>query len=561
MTTTTATTDAPATNPIGSDAVNRDPVSSDPIASNPAGEEYSLELTGWRLHFARLFWIVAAFLNAISFLAGLPRSWSIAVDLSDNSVHALARIGAPAWGPAAYLVLLDTATIVLFFAVAVIIFLRKSTERLAIITSLMLIFTGMLYTAPGYEAMVPMWLITSGAAFAETFEIAFLLLFPTGRYLPGWSWLTLPFLFAWRFWVWGTMYIPWLYASDRTGDNYPFLRQETTDLLLLFAVFLVCIGLQVYRYRRLASHAQRQQAKWLVWSASMAIVMVGLYVIWVNVTPALQHAEGTGVLLRLIGRTLRQAALCLIPLAMMRAILRNRLYDIDFVINRSLVYVPVTSILAGVFAAVAGTAQRFFVATTGQNSDVAVIISTVVVTALFQPVRAAIQGFVDNRMKESPDSFKTLNQLDGEIAAIANAIDREVVLERLLKESVRATGAEGGAVYLLREGTPTLVASTPEWHGPVRLQFPIAHDGIPLGWLVLGMRRGGAAYLTIERERLAQSAMQTGRLVFLLQGLAQSGASRARFDSTLQNATQAELTESALERRYQPTVGVTLPLP
>jgi len=488
-----------------------------PIES--AAEDYSLELSGWRLNLARLFWIVAAFLNAVAFLAGLPRTWAIASDLSERSIAVLHGMGLPPYFPALYLLLLDSITFVIFFVVAVIIFRRKNTERLAIVTSLMLIFTGMLYTAPGYETHVPVWLISAGAAFAETFQIAFLLLFPTGRYYPAWSWMALPALFFWRWWVWGTMYIPWLYGAVRTGDNYPFLRQDSLDLLLFFLVVLIALIFQVRRYRGIASRAQRQQAKWLVWSATMAILLVGGYVIAINVIPALQPMDGEAVLLRLIGRTLRQLALCLIPLAMLRAILRFRLYDIDFVINRSLVYVPVTSVLAGVFAAVASMAQRFFVATTGQNSDVAVIISTVVVTALFQPVRSGIQTFVDNRMKETPDSFRSLNQFDSEIAAVANAIDVRVVLERLLNESVRATDAEGGAVYRIVGDESVLLSATKDWRGPRRLQFPIAHRDVTLGWLELGSRKGGAPYPTAERERLAALAEQTGRLIYLLEGL------------------------------------------
>lgn len=530
-----------------------------PTASS-AAEEYSLELSGWRLNISRLFWIVAAFVNAIAFLAGLPRTWTIATDLSERSIAALNGVGLAPYFPAIYLLILDSVTFVIYFVVAVIIFRLKNTERLAIVTSLMLIFTGMLYTAPGYEAHVPVWLISGGAAFAETFQIAFLLLFPTGRYYPDWSWMALPAIFFWRWWVWGTMYIPWLYAAVRTGDNYPFLRQQTTDLLLFFLVVLVALLFQVRRFRRLASRSQRQQAKWLVWSAGMAIVLVGGYVLAINVIPALQPQEGEAVIFRLVGRTMRQLALCLIPLAMLRAILRFRLYDIDFVINRSLVYVPVTSVLAGIFAAVASMAQRFFVATTGQNSDIAVIISTVVVTALFQPVRSGIQSFVDNRMKETPDNFRSLNQFDGEIAAVANAIDVRVVLERLLNESVRASDAVGGAVFQMVEGAPTLVSATKDWHGPIRMQFPISHREAEFGWLALGMRKGGAPYLTQERERLAASAEQTGRLIFLLEGLAPK--SHPAVETRPASQGDAYHSDAGAENTGAPPLaGIRLPLP
>jgi hypothetical protein len=93
------------------------------------------------------------------------------------------------------------------------------------------------------------------------------------------------------------------------------------------------------------------------------------------------------------------AAGCLLPVAAAVAILHHRLYDIDLILNRALVYIPLTAMLAGAYAAGVALFQRLFMAVTGDKSDGAVVITTLVLAGLFTPVRNGIQNFVDRRFK------------------------------------------------------------------------------------------------------------------------------------------------------------------
>jgi hypothetical protein len=93
------------------------------------------------------------------------------------------------------------------------------------------------------------------------------------------------------------------------------------------------------------------------------------------------------------------AAGCFLPIAAAVAILRHRLYDIDLILNRALVYIPLTGILGGLYAAGVALFQRAFVAITGDKSDGAVVITTLVLAGMFTPIKNWLQSFVDKRFK------------------------------------------------------------------------------------------------------------------------------------------------------------------
>ncbi len=98
-----------------------------------------------------------------------------------------------------------------------------------------------------------------------------------------------------------------------------------------------------------------------------------------------------------------------IPVSMGIAITRYRLYGIDIIINRTLVYAPLTATLVALYFGIVVLLQMLFVALTGEKSTIAVVASTLAIAALFNPLRSRIQGFVDRRFYRSKyDAAKTL---------------------------------------------------------------------------------------------------------------------------------------------------------
>ena len=154
----------------------------------------------------------------------------------------------------------------------------------------------------------------------------------------------------------------------------------------------------VVRFRRSGS-VERQQIKWLA-LAALAIP------VWFLTNAPVQAAVPN---LFLVMDALVFSAL--IPVAAGIAILRYRLYDVDVVINRALVYGSLTPTLALMYVGGGATTQTIFRALTGQEqqSQLAIVASTLVIAALFNPLRRRVQGFVDRRFyRRKYDAAKTL---------------------------------------------------------------------------------------------------------------------------------------------------------
>ena len=219
-----------------------------------------------------------------------------------------------------------------------------------------------------------------------------LLLFPTGR-LPSPRWR--PVLWgAVSFCLFFTAVI-WLsptssdlrltFVSNPMGLELPFVNLLLEALYLSLPLTLLVSGAAVVvRFRR-SSGDERQQIKWFAYAVG---VMVSLFVFWFS--------------LALTGLVPPDALLWTVPLLGLPAgvgvaVLRYRLYDIDRIINRTLVYGLLTVVLALVYAGSVVALQRVFAVLTGGDSSLAVVASTLAIAALFNPSRRRVQSFVDRR--------------------------------------------------------------------------------------------------------------------------------------------------------------------
>jgi hypothetical protein len=146
-----------------------------------------------------------------------------------------------------------------------------------------------------------------------------------------------------------------------------------------------------------------------------------------NSVPALRNAGPFGMI---VFQTLIYGFILLIPLSIGVAILRSRLYDIDLLINRTLVYGVLTVLLASAYVGGVVGLQAAFRALSGQESTLAIVASTLAIAALFGPLRRRVQGFVDRRFyRRKYDAAKTL-------AAFNARLRDETELETLSGEVV-----------------------------------------------------------------------------------------------------------------------------
>ncbi len=159
---------------------------------------------------------------------------------------------------------------------------------------------------------------------------------------------------------------------------------------------MVAAAISVIVRARRAGRVERQQIKWLAYGGAVAVGTIfvsGAISVWS------ETASIAAISLGLLG----------LPVFTGVAIVRYRLYDIDVVINRTLVYGPLTATLVGIYLGGIVALQRVFVLLTGERSALAVVASTLVIAALFSPLRRRVQGFVDRRFyRRKYDAAKTL---------------------------------------------------------------------------------------------------------------------------------------------------------
>jgi hypothetical protein len=190
---------------------------------------------------------------------------------------------------------------------------------------------------------------------------------------------------------------------------------------VLYVLGIVAAASLFGRMRR-ARGVQRQQIKWFAYAT---VVLVGGVVLDFTVS------EATGVSwLGKIGFVLRMVGLAGLPVAICIAVLKYRLYNIDRIINRTFVYGALTATLLTVYFADIVLLQRIFVFITGERSTLAVVASTLMIAALFTPLRRRIQSFIDRRFyRRKYDAAKTLEAFS---AQLRNETDLEALSDDLV---------------------------------------------------------------------------------------------------------------------------------
>jgi hypothetical protein len=326
---------------------------------------------------------------------------------TQEGVQALREVGLSIHSYALFNVVIDKIFQLVWFAVGALIFLRRSDDRMALLTSLFLVTFGTVAVdTTDADALVSSqpawWLPVQGVQIVgEVCVVLFFLLFPNGRFVPHWTrWLAVAF-------------IAFVVSRDQFPGFYsgsPALEMVSEWVFIGYVVSL--LWSQIYRYRRSSSEAQRRQTKWVVFGTTLAIV--GTFPSRVPLDFSLVDGDMPFVLLVLkVGFAL---SFLLLPLSMGVAVLRSHLFDIDVVINRTLVYGSLTATLVALYFGGIVVLQRVFVALTGQKSTLAVVASTLLIAALFNPLRRRIQFFIDRRFyRKKYDARRTLEAFSAKL--------------------------------------------------------------------------------------------------------------------------------------------------
>jgi hypothetical protein len=239
------------------------------------------------------------------------------------------------------------------------------------------------------------------------------LLFPTG-WLPSrrwrwFAWLTLAFV--------GAGLATSAFSFEANAGLGPIPNplgikgfSDAYDMVLnTLPILYGAVALSLFVRMRRAAGVERQQIKWFVYAAAATITGIVFAYMIPDTIATPRWFDGAGFALNI-------AVTPAIPVSMGIAILRYRLYDIDTLINRTLVYGSLTATLVALYFGGIVVLQRGFIALTGQKSTLAVVASTLLIAALFTPLRRRIQSFIDRRFYRSRyDARKTLEAFSAKL--------------------------------------------------------------------------------------------------------------------------------------------------
>jgi signal transduction histidine kinase len=474
-------------------------------------------LQGRSLLLARMAWVVVALLYVGVFISGIPSefarlktpctstvSCSLIPHLTEQKVQELKELGLSPEFFAAYFVAIEVAFTAVSAAIGAFIFWSRPDDRMAPLVSLMLLMLGGALPIPLFTLdLSPLWTASAralsfvGAALA----ILFFYVFPNGHFVPHWSrWLWLASIGV----LAPTLLLPYSYLS--------LWQHPLLNAVLSASIVGALLLAQAYRYKRVSNAAQRQQTKWVVFGTVAALGGYGAFT-------ALDLLLQSALLASLLGNTAFFILMLLIPISIAVAVLRYRLYDIDILINRTLVYGALTASVAGIYIlAVGGLGLLFHSSGTLLNS----LVGTGVVAIMFAPLRDYLQRGVNRLMYgERDDPYAVISRLGQRLEA---TLEPGTMLPTIVETVAQALKLPYVAIALKEKKNPVhdeqsaehageevfaVVASwgSPVDYPPLRLRLSYGHETI--GELILAPRARGEDFSPADRRLLQDLARQT----------------------------------------------------
>lgn len=386
-------------------------------------------LSGRGLLVARATWLALALLTLILFSINLfqplfggqaiicPLTFTCPYDATTLQALHQAQISLAAYNT--YVTAFGLLSALIFVGLSVLLFWRAFDQSVGLFASLSFLLVGSTELGGEMAGMPPALQVIVGAIQTELLFFClgfFLVTFPDGRFVPRWSWL-----------IGCTLFVQGIFFQLPGRLN---ILSWPLPLFLfeLVMAFGSPIAVQIYRYRRVSTSAQRQQTRWVIFGLTCSIPV---FLLTSFVQILIPPTGVAGSLSYLASTSLQELAILLIPLSIAMAILRSHLWDIGVLINRTLVYGTLTVLLALLYTGLIIGLQSLLGAITRQgNNDIAIVVSTLVIAALIQPLRKRIQAMIDRRFyRRKYDAAKTLAAFS---ATLRSELDLQQLQENLL---------------------------------------------------------------------------------------------------------------------------------
>ena len=415
-------------------------------------------------------------------------------------------------------VLVSLSAALLSFGLAWVLFRQKPNERMATFLSFYLLVYAIGFAGP-LEALISVnpalndsvYFIIAGV-FIGPMTVALFALLPDGQFVPDWSrWLIPASLLL--------IPVSVFYNSFSTASFRNTLIWVGTALALI--ILLTALYIQIYRYRNISTKLEQQQTKWVIYGISMWFLFMLIstipYMIIQSLPPGSQLPWWAPFM-----ELVWFVSLMFLPLSLTIAVMRFRLYDIDILINRTLVYGAVTAIIVGLYVLVVGGMGVLFQSTI--NLLVA-LIATGVVAVIFQPLRERLQQGVNRMMYgERDDPVMVFTRLGEMMEATSSP---KAMLSGLVETIAQTLKLPYSAI---ETGTGAEVEVVSAYGSPAgkQIRFPLVYQAEQIGSLVISQRSVGEEFNRKDQDLLENIASQTGAAAYAAQLNYKLQRSRAR---------------------------------
>ncbi len=431
------------------------------ISGTPQASKGEVALRGTWLRVIQAIWLVLVLMDLVTLVIGLPTFYGSlftvctrstvdcpnADQLSVQTLPTLLHAGFSLNTYAFYVILLDLLTTLPFLLIGALIIWRKSTTWMGLFVSFLLINMGSLGLSAAHttgfpsDSSDPLFIILSLVSAIPALLYYpclsfFFSTFPDGRFVPRWSWALLG--------LWAVNFVFWTAGEFAPGSpfwitNWPPLL-ETGWLSLVFGGS-ACM--QLYRFLRTTSPIQRQQIKWLLYGFVPVIVLPLCLALYMTFVPALNRPGAFLIntpnsFLLIVALPLYRFWYLPVPFCIGIALLRYRLWDIDRVINRTLVYGLLTAILLGIYLLLVFGGQYLLASLLGPDNPAVLVVSTLIVAALFQPLRRGIQNGIDRRFyRQKYDANRAIERFSASLRGEVNLAEISEHLVAVVAETMQ----------------------------------------------------------------------------------------------------------------------------
>ena len=293
------------------------------------------------------------------------------------------------------------------------------------------------------------------------------------------------------------------YANNAIGVVLPNVVEVymwMSGLGIIILAYVLSAWELVARFRT-AGHEESIKLKWFAYAGTLnALAVVYSGIAWYR----------TGDLLSALIPF--EVTLVSLPIAIGIAILRYRLFDIDLIINRTLVYGTLSAVLAAAYTSGITLFQRLYVASTGQKSDAVYVLTAFGLVVVFSPLKDWLQHTVDRQIGHRSPAV-VLDELRTSIDSVVSVMDVQRIACRLVDQAIFAFDAYGAEIYLHSSDGPLYCRG--QVNGTASIEVQLHHAGEGLGRLVIGRRRGDVGYSRHDREALQRSADSVGEALAL----------------------------------------------